>query len=153
MKPALLILLTSILILVSSCEKKVETIEGDLYFKLIDFGSFYQSNDSFIHKFEEELEKDLDKNYYFIELISKLKKHGLIYKPFIRMRIDSSNFIAVYLDESEYSKVKDYKWTELVDEGKKIRISVTGKFVEGHMFDCSSINSIEKVDGVTYWDK
>ena len=54
MRNIVLTLITGILIL--SCSKNEQDFKGDLYFKLIDIGSFYGADEKTIEKFEKSFD-------------------------------------------------------------------------------------------------
>jgi hypothetical protein len=149
--------------LVSSTIEK-RKFKGDLYFKLISIGSFYQADSLKVKKFERTLDSlmRLDKGKLSkddIELVTiygGLKKHGLIDKPVFDLRIDSTTTYIVYTSSTEFNKIKDFKRADLINENKKVKIELTGEIINLgtlNVLSCSTIDKVEKVDGKTYWRK
>ena len=99
----------------------------------------------------------LSKNDQELVIIySGLRKHGLIYKPFFSLRIDSLTTYGVYADPVQFEKIKNFDRNQLIRDNKKVRIELTGKLLVLGSFpviDCSSIVKAEVDDGKTYWRK
>ena len=163
------ILIGLCLLIVVSCQTKIDNkndqsvesqeIEGELYFKLIRMGSFYDVPDSTINKFESMMdslnskENISEQDQKLIETIKVLKENNLIKKPFFQLKIDSVQIVTVYVSEDEYEKVKQFDRQKLINENKKVDISLKGQIIEEGIVDCYEIISTEKVDGKTYWRK
>ena len=139
----------------------VETtnIEGELYFKLISLGSFYDVPDSIIQTFESNidslsgLETISEQDQQLIEMVKTLKENGLINKPFFHIKLDSTQIATVYVNEREYEEIKKFDRHSLITENKKVNISLKGRIVKDGIVECQEILSTEKVDGKTYWRK
>ena len=134
-------------------------IEGDLYFKLIRLGSFYNwpqnKKNEFLLKIDslkqdESVSKEEKK---FIEFIDILTKHDLFDKPYFNLRLDSTRIISVYLSTSDYNKIQKFDRQELINEGKKINIKIKGKEISKDIFFANRIIEINKVNGKTHWKK
>ncbi len=94
-----------------SCNKKRETIEGDLYFKFIDFAVF-KAPDCAVVNFEKEIWKvdtgrlnNQDKRYYI--LMQHMSRQKLLCKPFIRVRRDNGEIVMLFLSKSEYTQLNN----------------------------------------------
>ena len=154
---------------VLSCQTKIDNkieqrtasqeIEGELYFKLISLGSFYDFSDSTIWKFESmidslSIQKNIsEQDQELIRTIKLLKENQLIHKPYFHLKIDSTQLLTVYLNEEEYQKVKQFDRQKLINENKKVAISLKGRILEDGIVDGYEILSTKKVDGKTYWRK
>jgi len=157
------------LLLVASCQLQPkdkidqasasQEIQGELYFKFISLGSFHDFPDSSISKLESMIdslsrEKNLsEQDQKLLRTINILKDNKLIRKPYFQLKIDSTRFLTVYVSEEEYEKVKQFDRQELINENKKIDISLKGRIIEEGIVDCSEILSTKKVDGKTFWRK
>ena len=157
------------LLLVASCQVQPKNniaqasasqeIEGELYFKFISMGIFHDFPDSSISKLESMIdslsrEKNLsEQDQKLIQTINILKDNKLIRKPYFQLKIDSTRFLTVYVSEEEYEKVKQFDRQELINENKKVDISLKGRIIEEGIVDCSEILSTKKVDGKTFWRK
>jgi hypothetical protein len=151
------------LILSSSTVEK-RKFEGDLYFKLISIGSYYNADSFSVKRFDRTLDSLLkvDKqklskdNLELVKVYGGLKQHGLIHKLSFNIKIDSITNYIVYVNEAEFNKVKDFKQDDLIKENKKVRVELTGEIVNLgtlNVIACSTIDKVEKVEGKTYWRK
>lgn len=154
--------LLTILVLCPACQsdnKKI--IEGDLYFKLIDFQRFYDAPDSILVKIEtsvKNVNKDTlteqDKKIY--DLLNFMVDKELLRKPFIRLRQDDGTIRMVFIDSTDYEKIKDYNHNDLVSEDKKVRVRaevVEIKYDSLTAYETIKLISIDKIEGKTYWNK
>lgn len=147
-----------LLFFIISCNIKNEIIEGDLFFKLVDFGSFYGRNDTDIKMIEKQLdsirwskiasEQDLD----FIKSIDILKKNDLLKSPWINIKV-SDAVIKIYLNETDYKKLKNYNYINLIERHKKIKLKLDLELKDKDIYFCHKILSIEEVDGKTEFKK
>jgi len=169
MRKRINILIGLYLLIVVSCQTKTDNkidqslesqkIDGELYFKLISLGSFYDVPDSTINKFESMMdslnsqENISEQDQKLIETIKVLKENDLIKKPFFQLKINSTQIVTVYVSEGEYEKVKQFDRQKLINESKKVDVSLKGRLIEDGIVDCYEILSTEKVDGKTYWRK
>jgi hypothetical protein len=150
------------LVLISGCQTdKKKTLEGDLYFKLIDFQRFYDAPDSILTKIEtseKNVNKDTlteqDKKIY--ALLEFLTDKQLLRKPFVRLRQDDGKIVMLFLDKMDYEKIKDYNHNDLVRDNKRIRINAEVselKYDSFTAYENIKIISVDKIDGKTYWKK
>jgi hypothetical protein len=100
-------------ILLWTCQKNVPTdeISGDLYFGLFRIGSYYNQPDSIIQWYETyfdttDFELESNNEQQLFSAYQKLKKHDLLYKPFVQLLIQEDSIIRLYLDEEDYAKIK-----------------------------------------------
>lgn len=148
----------------SENESKETVFHGDLYFKLVSIGSLYNADSLMIDKISSTLDSlttintsslsSNDEN--FISIYDGLRRHGLIYKPSFHLRIDSLTNYIVYADTTKYKKINDFNLQELINENKKVSLSLIGNIVElGRLpvIDCERIDVVELVEGKTYWKK
>lgn len=168
-KEVLSILIGLCLLFGIACESKQEaktddktgltSIKGELHFKLFSLGSYYEIPDSIIQKFESMIDslKGLEnisaQDLQLIEMVEVLKENDLINKPFFHLKVDSNQIVTVYLNEKEYEKVKKFDRQDLINENKKVNISLKGRIISDGLVECHEITSTEKVDGKTYWRK
>jgi hypothetical protein len=139
---------------VFACRQDNKTIQGDLYFSFLRFGSFYNQPDSVINKFKIYADtvnynklNSFDKQV--LTMYKTLKKENLLFNPFIELRLDNDSIVKLYLDKSDYEKIKIYKRQELQDQNKKIRINILGSYIGNKMLHCKKLISVDKVDGQT----
>lgn len=134
-------------------------IQGDLYFKLISFGSLYGVSDMLRTKYNSMIDsiKQLDsvpqQDIELIKIHDILTNNGLIDKPYLHLKVDSTQIMTVYLDEEEFKEISKLKRQELINEGKKIRLKLLGREIRNEIFYASEITELDKIDGKTYWRK
>lgn len=141
-----------------SCSKKEMEFEGDLYFKLIDFGSLYGADDKTIQEFEWSLDSirnnknnrkdDLELLRYF----DVLKANDLHTSPYIYLRTDSGNK-RIYLSVQEYEKLKKFDRHKLVVENQKVKLIIKVTELDSGIYYSDNISEIKLTDGATYWSK
>ena len=152
----------TIFILFTNCQtERKDIIEGDLYFKLVDFPSFFDAPDSTLTKIENDLKtvnkhtlNKQDKKFY--DLLQFLSDKKLLRKPFIRLKQDNGEIKMVFLDTIDYKTIKDHNYNDLVNHHKKIRIKAKVsefKYDTITVFESTKLISINKIDGKTYWKK
>ena len=140
---------------------KSMTIEGDLYFKLIDVFKVFDANDSTINKIEQTIKSNkkdsLPENERLIyDKFEVLMDHDLLRKPFIRIRLDNGELKMLFLNNSDYKKFIDYNLMELNENNQKIRINA--KVTEITLDKIVVYNTIElilvdKMTGNTEFEK
>jgi hypothetical protein len=140
--------------LFSSC-RQTETIEGDLFFSFLRFGSFYGLPDKIVTDFKACIKIQNSKEGASVvkELRQKykiLEKEGLLYSPYIQMKFDNGSIVYVYMTSSDYDKVKIYKRQKLQDNHQKIRLKMESKKLDNKLFLCQKLLDVKKVAGKTF---
>jgi len=158
-----LILLLSVLIIGFSSSLNHEKLyKGELFIKLITFGSdFFSIEDENGVTMYETLDAIEDKSVLskqekeLKEYFDLLKENDLIGKPYFHLTTQKSNaeFITVYVDESEYEKIKDFKLSELEKNNQKVLIKLYGEAVSENIIKCNHLKSVKLVKGETQWKK
>lgn len=153
-----IISLIIIVFLIISCSNNEKEFEGDLYFKLIDIGSFYGFSDKEIKEFEESIdsvrfskiakEEDLE----LVKLYDILKSNNLTESPWINLKTET-DIVKVYLSESEYEKLKSFKRNELIENNQKVHLKLRAINLENELYYSSKIFEVELIKGETYWRK
>ncbi|WP_223034905.1 hypothetical protein [Hanstruepera marina] len=156
MKNITLTLIIGLLIL--SCSKNEKEINGDLYFKLIDIGSFYGADDETIEKFEKSFDSirwskiagkdDLE----IIRVFDILKANDLLKSPWINLKTDSE-IKKIYLSELEYEKLKKFDRNKLITDNKKVELKIKVTELDSGIYYSDKISEIKLIDGKTYWRK
>ncbi|GHN03200.1 hypothetical protein WSM22_46890 [Cytophagales bacterium WSM2-2] len=131
---------------------------GELYFNAFQLGSYYNLDDSTRIKFEYSMDTpDLSKadssQLKFIALYKKIKGEGLLYKPFIDLRLNDSSYVKLYLDSADYDKIKVHKWRDLLDKQKKVIIWGRTKEIgrlDFPLLYCTELVDVEVKDGQTF---
>jgi hypothetical protein len=147
-----------LLLFVIGCIKKNEVVEGDLFFKLIDFGSFYAGNDVSIKVFEKKMDSirwskiASEQDLKIIKFIDKLKKNNLLKSPWINLKTKDS-VIKIYFNKTEYNKLKKYNFGDLTKRNRKVKLKLDLELKDTEIYFCNKILSIEEVDGKTEFKK
>ena len=156
MKKIALIIITGLLLL--SCSKMEKEFKGDLYFKLIDFESFYGTDEKIIERFEHTFDsiryskiarkEDLE----VIRVFDILKANNLLKSPWINLKTES-DIIKIYLSESEYEKVKKFERNKLINTNQKVELEIKVTELDSGIYYSNKISEIKIVNGKTYWRK
>ena len=163
MKNVLIILI--FIVAIVSCKQTTpiegEKFEGEMFLKLIDVGPeiySYPSKDGSTLKdlYENTPETELTdeqvegKNHFEL-----LNQNDLLEKPYFNFTEEKSGreFVKVFLNETEFAKIKDIKLSEIRDNGKKVEIKFYGKRINDHIIKCLSIEKVKKVKGKQQWKK
>lgn len=156
MKKILLYTLVSCICL--SCNKdKSVVIEGEIYIKLIDFGSMYGASKERIKELKQSLNVPIDSiknesDKVFISYFNNLVKHGLLEEPYFKLKIKNQEIINVFSNEDDFLRIKEM--TKNLNRSKeKIIIQFKGTKKEDKIYFANEIISIKKIKGETQWDK
>lgn len=130
---------------------------GDLYFDDFRFGNFYNLADSIRERVEHNidttnLETADSSSRSFITLFNKFKKEGLLYKPFVDVKIKEDSIVKLYLDSVDYDRLKLHKRKTLQQDGKKVIISAMTRTVGNYgvvLLYCTDLLDVSLVDGET----
>ncbi|MGB0428947.1 MAG: hypothetical protein ACPGLV_00640 [Bacteroidia bacterium] len=144
MKNGLIVL--SIMLVLSACKNKSQqtpNLEGDLYYKWLKLGSFYNVPDSFYQKY---LEYKDTKGTPYIEI---LEKHNLVKSPFIYLKTDADSIFIVYMEPDDYEPITEYNYQDLIDDKQKIRLKLKTYRISDKQQVCQKVISIEKINGET----
>ena len=137
-----------------SCQEK-EYTHADLSFKLINMGSFYGADEAEIQIFEklfDSIKKDPDagkEDKKLCDFFSRLKKNGLYTSPYIHLQIGPDSSLLVYLNETEYEKVKEYKADELLERMKKVSLELDIEKRDEGIYFVNQIINVQETDGQT----
>ncbi|MNK00582.1 hypothetical protein D3C87_183680 [compost metagenome] len=150
-----------VIICFSSCKTDKIKLEGDLYFKLIDLPQFFAAPDSILAKIESGINPFNNRTVAMQkrkdnELLQFMVKRKLLRKAFIRLRQDNGEVKLVFLNPADYENIRYYNQDELLNDGKKIRLSLEVAELRSdsmHAYEVLRLISIKKVEGITYWKK
>lgn len=140
-------------------KESIKEINGEIYIKLIDVkSSMYGMPEEKIQHVRQRIlsnknhdslsESELDVREYY----KKILKHGLLDKPYFKMKTDENSIVNVFTDEAEYTKLKPIL-EKLDGDKEKILISFKGVYKEKDILYTSNIISVEKVIGSSDWSK
>ena len=144
--------------LVLSCSKNEQELKGDLYFKLIDLGSFYGADEKTIEKFEKSFDsirqsamagKDA---LEIVQAFDILKANDLLNSPWINLKM-GSDIKKIYLSEKEYEKLKKFDRNDLINNNKKVELKIKISKLDGGIYYSDKITHLNLLDGKTYWRK
>jgi len=156
MKKVIQILLISFVL--TSCSNDVKVVEGDLYFKLVDFGSFYSADKETINYFKKSADSIRSEKFptkYDVEFLTfydTLKKNDLLLSPWINLKTES-DIIKIYMNEKDYKVLEKFERNKLVKENKKVRLIIQVKVLDSGIYYSKKISDIKIIDGQTYWRK
>lgn len=153
------IIVLSVLILSFNCREKSKNdnvIKGDIFIKLIDFGSLYGASDQEISDFKKSLvlseQTDNENEKAVQEYFKTLLKYDLLDKPYFKLKINENEIINVYTNESEFNKIKKYI-DDFNKDTEKIEVAFSGSKKERNIYVANNIISVEKKWGKTDWAK
>jgi hypothetical protein len=155
MKKLKLLVVTFIFI---SCSPKDKMIEGDLAFKTVEIGNYYNLDQNGVDDWEKVLDgirqiKNPTANDMFIlQYFDALKKHNVIKSPYIRLKTKDS-IIIVYLKENDFEKLKNYNSNDLILKNKKITLKMNSEIRGDNLYYCKELINVKEVDGRTYTSK
>jgi len=140
-------------------DNEQEVIEGDLYFKLISLGSFYNVPSDKKNEFlliidslkQKESISEQDKE--LVKMIDLLTENELIDKPFFHLKLDSTKVVTVYLNQVDYDEISQFERQKLINEGKKVKVKLLGEEISENIYFVNKVLNINKIDGKTYWRK
>jgi hypothetical protein len=138
-----------------SCRQNRVTIEGDLYFAFLRIGSLYGQPDSIVKGFIMYADT-VDRTHiqpgenHILSMYDILKKRQMLYSPFVNIQVNQDSLIILYLDKSDYDKIKIYHHKELRSENRKVRIKASVEPMGYNMYLCKSLQAVDKVDGTTF---
>lgn len=149
--------IVSLTLLIGACNSgKQRIIEGDLYFYGIDLYRIFDLPDSTLTKFEHQmLQVNCDtcnrKDKDFIDLVKYAIKNKLTRQPYVWILINGKEY-RLFLDQRDYAKLKNFEWSYLTQEHKKIYIKAmvyNVSFKELKAVKCVKLLDFKKIDGET----
>ena len=133
-----------------SCQDEKDVLEGDLYFSYLRFGSFYHQPDTIFRRFQAFANTaQMDRDSSFLAQYQTLKRENLLYSPFVDLELKDNSIITLYLQPSDYDKIKIYKRKDLRTSRTKINIKARVKSLGNKLFLCEDLISIDRISGVT----
>ncbi len=141
-----------------------ESIQGSIYIRLIDVHNIFNGlPDKTINQFKDsisthkynKIHEDLDRRVsnYFKFLV----ENDFFHKPHFKLKMESGKIINVFVEETEYSKLKKKlkrfdRYTQQINlkfEGVK----KSDGFFDEAIYYANKIIFVEKIPGETDWDK
>ncbi len=155
MKKIFLIFSMALLI---SCNSNIETIKGDLYFKLVNVTSPKGMSEQEIEQLKKTLNKlkndtitDL-KEKELLTYFEKLEKQQLLGLPYIVIKLSNGETKQIILSKKEYEKIKSFTLDYLQTNHKKVTLELELK-PRDSIFYSDNILSIEESKGHTFYTK
>lgn len=139
-------------------EERNQIIEADLTFQSISYASEYNASDE---QFAEMLQymdsvltnsKEDTEEVKLLRYFSKLKKYGLLRKPYKFLHLKPDSVIIVHLSEEEYEKIKEFKYSDLDDAGEKVILKLEIEEFEKGIYYSNNILDVNKVKGKSWSD-
>ncbi len=153
-----LLLLFSLILLFSFIPKE-ETISGMLYFKMIEFVNTYGLNNEQQNLYNKmvadiRLKKNPTKDEQaLISQVDAIKQAGLEKSPYMKVKTADGKVLLVFLTEDEYKSFSGYKLKDLQDENKKVMVKLNATEVKPSIYKSKKVLEVQKIDGLTPWDK
>jgi len=134
--------------------KKIQVIEGDLYFSYFRYVNFYNQPDSVINKviaLADTADRTLldSADLAFLTMYDTLEKEKLLHNPYIALRLDTDSIITLVLSQDDYLKIAPTNYQNLLDTKKKIRIKADVRQITGIISYCNKLIFIDTLDGET----
>jgi hypothetical protein len=156
MRYILLILVTAFVACASKNER--DLLVGDLGFSEFRIGNFYNLSDSLIKRVKHTIDtiniaKADSMDRRFFEVYNILKDKGLLYKPFVDIRVKEDSMVKLYLDSADYDRIKIFKWRELLNDEKKVVIKVKTEYIDNFpvtLLYCKELVDVSLTEGKTY---
>jgi hypothetical protein len=148
-------LLAILLVVIFSACNKTKIIEGDLFYSIFRYGSFYDQPDSVIRQVKNWADSVQKKNLdsLGIEFLTKyeiLKNENILYYPYIEILLDNGSVSRLYFTKEDYSPIKEFNYKDLITTSTKVRIKVLVKDLGYSMNLCKKVYWIKKVEGETF---
>ena len=142
-----------ITIVIINCPTKKD-VKGEVYIKLIDFGSMYGQPTADINEFKNKFEKEKDlSDKAEIKYFQILIENGLIDKPYFKLKLlNNRDIVNVFCSEAEYLNIKPLL-DNLNKSKEKIIVEFNGIKKGDNIYYASKLISFEKVQGKTEWKK
>lgn len=144
------------MILFCSCNKKSDLkIEGELYFKLINYFPSQGMTSSQIISIENMLDtiKETKEIIAYKEQFSILKKNNLLKQPYLLIRSNNDSIKTIYLSKTEYNKVKNYTLQNLLNNKSKVLLKIDARNIESNIYYSDKIYSVKEISGITQFKK
>ena len=153
MKTTIKLLLATFFLLSSltSCKKSDNIIEAELELRPVSFMSAYGANDkeysNAIKEIDSVLKYHPDSNVYSLyKYFNYIDSLGLFRNPYIFLEIKKDSVIPVYLSKKEYKKVKEFKWVDLANQNKKVKLKIELSKIEDSIYYSDHIIEVKKVN-------
>ncbi|MEJ1242510.1 hypothetical protein WBG78_30455 [Chryseolinea sp. T2] len=81
-----------------------------------------------------------------------MKSKGVLYKPYVDLKIADDSFVKLYLDSSDYNRIKVFKRQTLLEERKKVVVkALTREISKGEtpFLYCVKLVGFDIVSGET----
>lgn len=135
-------------------QDSAEIIKGDLYFDFFRVGSFYKQPDSIVQKFKtyaDTANPAYANGEKLLIIYNVLKRENILFQPFIDLKLDNDSLVKVYFSDVDiYERIKAFKYKELIERKKKVRLILKIIKLSDGMVLCKNLISANKVKGQTF---
>jgi hypothetical protein len=151
----LLTIIVFLTLLIACASNKYSVVEGDLYFKLIDFYKIYDAPDSIISKIEREYPlipvnldtvKENDRKFY--EIVKYGIKNKLLRTPYIWIETNKGNKVMLFMDKEIFRQFERLKCFDLREQKKKVHILVKVQDISFKYLNAYKVNELVKAETV-----
>jgi len=137
------------------CKQQGERMNGDLYFSFFRVGSFYNQPKYIIDSFERyadtaNIQTAGTDDKKLLAAYAILKREGLLYSPFVNIKLAGDTIITLYMSAADYADIKKIHYKQLMAEHKKIYLQFSAKPLGDNMFACTALYSVSQLPGDTY---
>ena len=157
----ILLIITSLVLLTSCMSHKYTTIEGDLYFQLIDLLKVYDAPDSIITRIETEFPKinidtipQNDRKFY--DLVKYGIDNKLLRTPYIWLETKKGKKLMLFMDKDKFQQFDSLRCFDLREHKKKIHILAKAQNISYQdltAFKVIELIKVGKIDGETMYKK
>jgi hypothetical protein len=143
-----------LLVSVNSVAQNRGFLVGNLHFGLFREGSFYDQPQKMIDAVNimvDSIDRATSsaKDLAFLANYDALKMKKLLYSPYVQITIDGDSLVYLYLEQSDYDKIKIYKRQDLIDQNQKLVIHFKYKRVRNNRLICKKLIEFSLQEGET----
>ncbi len=151
------VLLLVLIPLFLSCSKTDNTLNGDLYFVLLDASNYQIISEDRRRAYKETAERfatqdslnasqqALVTNYEF------LKRNDVLDKPKIFIKEPSGSVHEIYISLEDFKEISGYPLKDLIENNQRVFMEMQIDSSEDGLAVATKIHTIQKMDGQTFY--
>jgi hypothetical protein len=158
--PKILLFAVAFIGLLNGCSQHdTIPVSGDLYFPVmrsLDLKSGYgidrKLSDKIIAQYEKDLRRPAGRRESTEEALSRyvqLKKHDLLYAPYIELIGSDNSIRTIYLTQEDYDRIKIHRYRDLIAAGQKLHVEADAVRLDSRGFNCMAITVLQLEPGKT----